>query len=164
MKPLDYLRNIFNQPFSKIQLKNISAKEIKKIKSLKTKNSCGYDDISNKILKISTPSIISPLTYICNKSLSAGEFPTHLKYAEVKPLFKSGKNTELSTHQFLFLLHSAKFFGKIMYKRLYHHLNYNNILANEQYKKSAQIYILSLKNRVCPGKRPGYGNPDDNKV
>ena len=50
--------------------------EIKKIiKSLKSKNSCGYDGISNKMIKLSAPFIMSPLTYICNAVLSTGIFP-----------------------------------------------------------------------------------------
>ena len=45
--------------------------EINKIiKSLTTKNSYGYDEIPRKIVKLSAPFIISPLTYICNKSPS----------------------------------------------------------------------------------------------
>jgi hypothetical protein len=35
----------------------------------------GYDEISNKILKASTPFILSPLTHIFNKILSSGIFP-----------------------------------------------------------------------------------------
>jgi len=48
----------------------------KNIKSLKSKNSHGYDGTPMKILKVSTPFITSPLTYVCNKSLSLGIFPT----------------------------------------------------------------------------------------
>jgi hypothetical protein len=41
-------------------------KEIEQIiKSLKTKNSCGYDEISTKVLKKSSPIVSSPLNYIC---------------------------------------------------------------------------------------------------
>jgi len=42
------------------------------IKSLKTKNSYGYDEIPTKILKISCPFITSPINYICNKMLFGG--------------------------------------------------------------------------------------------
>jgi hypothetical protein len=63
------------------------------------------------------PFIISPLTYICNKSLTTGEFPVHLKYAEVKPLFKSGKNTELSNYRPISVLTLfSKSFEKIIIK------------------------------------------------
>jgi len=41
-------------------------------------------------LKKSTPFIISPLNYICNKALSTGIFPSCLKYSVVKPLYLKG--------------------------------------------------------------------------
>jgi hypothetical protein len=48
----------------------------------------GYDEISTRVLKLSTPYIISALTYICNSILNTGTFPDRLKYANVKPIFK----------------------------------------------------------------------------
>jgi hypothetical protein len=51
MNPLDYLISALKRPFPKIQFKNTITKEIEKIiQSLTAKNSCGYDEISNKIL------------------------------------------------------------------------------------------------------------------
>ena len=48
-------------------IKLFSTKEISSIiKSIKSKNTYGYDDISTKMLKISCNYIISPLTFICN--------------------------------------------------------------------------------------------------
>jgi hypothetical protein len=71
---------------------------------------------------------------MCNKALTTCEFPTCLKYAEVKPLFKSGESTELSNYRPISVLTSfSKMFEKIIYKRLYHHLKYNNILVNQQF-------------------------------
>jgi hypothetical protein len=65
---------------------NCSAnKDIKNIiKSLKLKNSYGYDEISPMILKISLPFIISPINYICNKMLRGGVFPDRLKICDNK--------------------------------------------------------------------------------
>jgi hypothetical protein len=51
------------------------------IKSLKTKGLHGYDEITLKILKLGSPFIISPLTYIVNKILCMDIFPERLKYA-----------------------------------------------------------------------------------
>jgi hypothetical protein len=74
--PLSYLYQVFIRPFPNITLTPVSTKEVSGIiKSLKWKNLHGYDEISIKILKISLPFIISPLTYICNRS-STGTFPT----------------------------------------------------------------------------------------
>ena len=68
---------MFIRPFPHIKLTPVSAKEINEIiMSLKWENSHGYDEILIKVLKISLPFIIPHLTYICNKSLSTGIFPT----------------------------------------------------------------------------------------
>jgi hypothetical protein len=50
----------------------------------------GYDDISNRILKNSSPYVLSPLTFICNAALKTGFFLEILKYALIKPIFKKG--------------------------------------------------------------------------
>jgi hypothetical protein len=82
--------NQTHKAFSNINFKNTSTKEIKNIiRSLKAKESFGYDEITTKILKISTLIISSPLTYIFNKSMVPGIFPSRLKYASMKPIFKN---------------------------------------------------------------------------
>jgi hypothetical protein len=86
--PIRYLVNSFHRPFPKMKWHYTSTYEIGKIiKSLKSKNSSGYDEISMRILKISAPYIVSPLTYICNRILNTGIFPDRLKYAIIKPIF-----------------------------------------------------------------------------
>jgi hypothetical protein len=73
--PLLDLRQNFKQPSSAIKLKNTTTHEIDKIiHSLKLKDSHGYDKISTRILKMSAPYILSPLTYISSKILSTGIF------------------------------------------------------------------------------------------
>jgi hypothetical protein len=75
--PINYLYKIFKLSFSNTKIKYTMPKEIEKIiTSLKSKNSYGYDGIPTKILKVNTPFITSPLTYICNKSPSSGVFPS----------------------------------------------------------------------------------------
>ena len=92
--PINYLTNNFRRPFPKISWQYASTYEIEKnIKSLRTKKTCGYDEISNRIKKLTEPFIISPLTHICNTVLSTGVFPDRLKYAVVKPIFKKRKQT-----------------------------------------------------------------------
>jgi len=73
--PLNYLHQVFIRPFPNIKLTPVSTKEVSEIiKSLKWKNSHGYDEITIKILKISLPFIISPLMYICNRSFPQAYF------------------------------------------------------------------------------------------
>jgi len=82
------LYSVYRQSFPQIQMAPVTTKEI--IKSLPWKNSSGYDEIPLGILKISMPLITSPRTYLCNKSISKGSFPTRLKYSQITPIFKKG--------------------------------------------------------------------------
>ena len=63
--------------------------EIEKIiQSIKTTNTAGYDEIYNRIIKLSSPYIISPLTHICNAALETGVLPDRLKFAILRPIHK----------------------------------------------------------------------------
>jgi hypothetical protein len=113
----------------------------------------GYDEIPLKILEISLPFIISPLTYICNKSLSTGTFPTRLKYSQINPIFKKGNKAGMSNYRPISLLTAfTKVFEKVIYKRLHYHIKSNNTLAKEQYgfmnNSSTEIASYNLINDI----------------
>jgi len=118
-----------------MQFNNTSTKEIDKIiKSLNLKQSSGYEEISTKILKISAPFIISPLNYICNKSILSGTFPTRLKYSIIKPVYKKGDRDNVTNYRPVSLLTAfSKIFERIIYDRLLQHIETNNILTDEQF-------------------------------
>jgi Notch-like protein len=72
--------------------------------------------------------IISLLTYICNRSLAQGIFPDRLKFAVVKPIYKNGDRYESTNYRPISLLSSfSKVFERLIFKRLYEHININNI-------------------------------------
>ena len=57
-----FMEQAFNKPSPSMECKCTKTKEIERIiKSLKTQNSYGYDEISTKILKINCPFISSPI-------------------------------------------------------------------------------------------------------
>jgi hypothetical protein len=98
--PMNYLFPNFKYLFPNIQSLYTSTGELQNInKSLKTKNSCGYNEIPIIILKTSTLSLICPLTYISNKSLSSEVFPDRLKYSIIKPIFKNGDKLITSNYR-----------------------------------------------------------------
>jgi len=135
--PLHYLMQSFKNPFQNINLKSISTKEIKKIiKSRKSKNSSGYDGISTKLIKISSPFNGSPLAhtvYVTNPYFM-GIFPDHMKYTVVKPLFKKGDKSKISNYRPISILNSfSKVLEKAMYNQLQGHLNKYSILAEEHF-------------------------------
>jgi len=113
-----YLHQNFSQPFPTMKLRHTTTYEIKKIiHSLNCKNSHGYDEILTRILKASAPYVLSPLTHIFNKILSTGIFPERLKFAEVKPLHKTGDKTDFSNYRPISLLTSfSKIIEKIIHK------------------------------------------------
>jgi hypothetical protein len=74
ISPLNYVQHAFEQPFANIKLKCTA------IQSLKTNT---LMDMTIYQQKISTPNILSRLTYICNKVLATGVFPDRLNYSEI---------------------------------------------------------------------------------
>ena len=123
---------LYSTPFV---LKTLSTKEISSIiKSIKTKNTHGYDEISTKILKISSNYITSPLTCICNRIILSGSFPDRLKYSIIKPVYKKDDKTNYSNYRPISLLISfSKIFEKAIYIRLTEYLLNNQILSDSQY-------------------------------
>ena len=94
------------------------------MKSFKPKNSAGYDGIPLKVLKITASFLISPLTYTCSNALSLGSFPLRLMCFMVQPMFKKGDRCVISNCRPTSLQMSfSKIFGKVIYARLYDHLN-----------------------------------------
>jgi hypothetical protein len=85
-----YVKEVKKLRCTTFQSKPTTTTEIENIiKTLKPKNSYGYDEISStKLLKITAPFISSPRNYICNKVITKGIFPYRLKYSIIKPLHK----------------------------------------------------------------------------
>ena len=104
-----YLEQNYSYPPPPLVIKTFSTKEITSIiKSLKTKNTYSYDEISTKVLKIRATYICSPLTYICNKSVLSGKFPDHMKFSTVKPIYKKGDKTNPANYRPISLLTSSQ--------------------------------------------------------
>jgi hypothetical protein len=65
---INYMKQVFNNPYPNMNYNCSTSKEIEKIvKSFKSKNSYGYDEISPRVLKVYSPFISSPINYIRNK-------------------------------------------------------------------------------------------------
>jgi len=80
--------------------------------------------------------------------LSSGIFPTRLKFSEVKPILIRGDENYTSNYRPVSLLTSfSKIFEKVIYNRLYHHINNNHVLVNEQFgfRHASSTNIASCK-------------------
>ena len=139
-----------NSNFSSIYLNECSLEEVTKlINDINISKSCGPFSIPTKILK-EFSNILSPtLAIIINKSIMEGVFPKLLKDALVCPIFKKSDKTKCANYRPISLLSNlSKVFERIMYNRIEHFLDENNILYDLQFgfrkKHSTNHALLSI--------------------
>ena len=93
------------------------------VKELPNKKSCGFDNVSNVLLKEIIKNLAVPLRVIYNKSLVCGEFPTIMKLAEIVPLYKAKEQYLENNYCPISLLTTmSKILEKIVYVRVYNFL------------------------------------------
>lgn len=133
--PLDLLKLCTAENFNNIKFKLTNTNEIENIiKKFHSKNSHGYDGISNNVLKHCYKEISEPFSHICNTALKSGMFPERLKYAVVIPLHKKGSKTSIENYRPISLLTSfSKILEKVIYNRLMYHFVNKKILSPSQY-------------------------------
>lgn len=136
----------FLEPVTSIEIFNI-------INALKAKTSCGYDEISPKLLKQSAQSISSPLTHIANISFTSGLFPKDMKKAKVVPIFKNGNDSSFNNYRPISLLPAfSKIIERLMHRRLYKYLSVHKLLCMSQYgfqkHMSTEQAILEFQDRI----------------
>ena len=104
------------------------------ISNLKNKSSYGYDNISNKLIKLAKGVLIQPLTLISNQILRTGIFPKELKISRVKPLFKSDDPLQFNNYRPVSLLPSlSKIFEHVIFDQIMCYLTENSLLSSEQF-------------------------------
>jgi len=144
---------IVNQAQSLYLTPTTEVEVIQIIEKLKPKTSCGHDNVSAKLMKLTSLAIITPLTHLMNLSLQNGIVPDQMKCAKVLPIFKSGECDKIKNYRPISLLPSfSKVLEKIVHKRLFQFLTNNNLLFASQYgfRKyySTELGILEFQNRI----------------
>lgn len=124
-----------NSPLSSFFLRPTDIHEIASlIKQLKTGSSPGLDGITADILKMAINSVIEPITYLCNLSMTSGVFPDTFKVASVTPIHKSGNRAEVTNYRPISLLSViGKLIEKVTNHQLLNYLERNNILSPNQF-------------------------------
>ena len=146
-----YLNKHINTVFD---FQNIDEETVMKtIQNLPSKNSCGVDGISSKLIKIIEPAIIKPLTLLINQVLNTGIFPDELKIAKVIPLFKKDDPKLLTNYRPISLLPTiSKVIEKIIFTQLSTYFNENKLIFDNQYgfrpKHSTEYAALELVDRI----------------
>ena len=133
---------------------NLSEKEFQAaFQTIKANKAAGFDDINSNIIKSSYDQLFTPLFHICNISLKYGCFPDRMKIAKVKPLFKSDEREIVSNYRPISILPVfSKLLERIMYNRIYSHVQDNHLLYNKQFgfqkECSTEYAILQLTKEI----------------
>ncbi|MCG8048030.1 MAG: reverse transcriptase domain-containing protein, partial [Candidatus Thiodiazotropha endolucinida] len=133
----------FNIPF-------ISTEQVSSfIGKLDTSKSTGLDCLGPRILKMAAHCVSPSIAMLINKSITTGQFPTHLKLAKVFPIFKGGTKTDPSNYRPISILPTvSKIFEKHVNQHLMGYLNKYNILHENQsgfrQKHSCQTALIKL--------------------
>ena len=107
---------------------------INTVKPCTRRKSTDFEDISMNILVNVTPVIFKPLTHICNNSFKTGVFPSRLKIAKIKHIFKSGAKTDIGNYRPISVLpHFSTHLEKLFLSRLDNFINAKDILSSSHY-------------------------------
>lgn len=103
------------------------------LSNLDATKSTGLDCIGPRLLKI-VPNVLAPsITYIINKSLTSGIFPTSWKQAKVTPIFKAGSKDDVNNYRPISILPTiSKIIEKWIHKHLMSYLNKYKLLHKKQ--------------------------------
>ena len=100
---------------------------------LDVNKSFGFDNVSPRFLKGGANELSPLLTNLFNKSLSEAVFPLIWKKANVVPIHKKDKKSDLNNYRPVSLLSTvAKVFERIIFKHVYNYLRENFILCDNQ--------------------------------
>uniref|UniRef100_A0A1B6KGZ5 Reverse transcriptase domain-containing protein n=2 Tax=Graphocephala atropunctata TaxID=36148 RepID=A0A1B6KGZ5_9HEMI len=104
------------------------------ISSLKSKLSCGLDEVPSKAVKHCAEQLAAPLAAVINKSFEQGHFPSLLKLSKIYPKHKTGTTTKLENYRPISLISTfSKIIEKIAIKRMTEHLQNQELLTKHQH-------------------------------
>lgn len=104
------------------------------LNKLKSKKSCGEDNISIFLIKEVINEIIDPLVYLFNLSLKTGFIPQNYKIARVVPIFKAGERNKFTNYRPISILSAfSKILEKVVALQMIKFLSDCNILYKYQY-------------------------------
>ncbi|MFM1566744.1 MAG: RNA-directed DNA polymerase, partial [SAR86 cluster bacterium] len=103
------------------------------LKGINPTKAAGLDNIAGKFLKEGASVLATPVTQICNLSISLSAFPDKCKHAKLKPLFKKGATTEAKNYRPISLLPLiSKIIEKVIHDQTQKYLDENKIIYKYQ--------------------------------
>ena len=116
--------------FHEVYLRDV----LKILQATNASKATGCDAIPARIIKDIAHEIAAPLTFLVNKSLQSGIFPTSEKIAKINPIYKSGDHADIDNYRPISVLNIlSKVVERIAYNQLYDYLESNDLLNQNQY-------------------------------
>jgi hypothetical protein len=129
------------------------AEVLSNITQLKTKTSCGPDELPNHVLKLAAKQIAVPLSHIINLSLHTGVFPEELKHGIITPIHKGGPTDIPSNYRPIVVLSGiSKLFERTVKTRMVDFLASRKLLSDSQFgfreKLSTEIALNKMVDTI----------------
>ena len=106
---------------------------LKLLEEVNSAKSAGIENLAGKFLKEGTPALASPITDLCNLSISLSSFPDDCKIAKLKPLYKKEAKTKPKNYRPISLLPLiSKVIEKVIHNQTQNFLDTNMILYSYQ--------------------------------
>ena len=124
------------------------------INKMDASKACGPDMLPTKLIKMTAAYTAEPLSKLFNKSVREGRYPNQWKRATVKPVFKGKRSpSEPASYRPISLLPCiSKIFEKLMFARIYSHINCHSLLTPKQsgYRPghSTELQLAYLTDRL----------------
>ena len=149
--PLKYVPNYIGTTLN--QLQRTDENEIRTIVNNMRNVGSGHDRINTRIFKHTFTSIIDIIVHFMNLCLKQSTFPTLLKRAVIKPIYKTGDKQLFNNYRPISLLSViSKVLEKLIYIRLQEHLNTNKLICDNQFGfrtgMSTYMPIAVLQERI----------------
>ena len=148
-----YLHNV-NRKNSAFRFSPVYTSDTLKILlATKASKATGPDLIPAKIIKDIAHEIAAPLTFLVNRSLQTGIFPTTEKIAKINPVYKSGEHADVDNYRPISVLNIiSKVVERIAYNQLTHYLETNNLLSENQFgfrcKRSTRHAVTKFTDHI----------------
>ena len=108
-------------------------KLLKIIQSLDANKARGYDGISIRMLKLSSLSIVKPLSIIFQNCLKSSTFPDDWKKGNIVPVHKKNSKQCVNNYRPVSLLHiCSKIFEKVIFDSIFNFMIQSNLLNSCQ--------------------------------
>ena len=130
--PLDYIPNFVGTALDEFQ--NTDENEVKQVVNDLKSVGGGHDQINTRIFKATFTAILAEIVHFLNLCLQQGVFPSSLKIAVIKPIFKAGDKQLFNNYRPISLLTViSKLLEKLIYARINKHLTLNDVLCDNQF-------------------------------